>query len=273
MRLTLVREPPAARIAPEPGIGIAARLDEAHIVGVRHRMRVDRIGIDVADVGALLVVVRPADLVRAHRELARVERDRGLASLCPRRPPQLGEGVDEVVAHLEGLEHRLVVLVLVLDHHVVGVPAAPQRLLRGEALGRQAAADALAHMVDVGVGVGGLEQPQLRSLRPLVLAGVVDVVEPALGRLLAVEGPQQPELLLVADVREIPDERREDRGRLCLQIVGRERRERPQRPPPRLIHGGVDRQGERGGVNPGRHPRKYHRASIPLRRAWLHSQP
>ena len=67
----------------------------------------------------------------------------------------------------------------------------------------------------------------------------------------------------MADVREIPDERREDRGRLRLQIVGRERRERPQRPPPRLVHGGVDREGERGGVNPGRHPRKYHRASIP----------
>ena len=100
---------------------------------------------------------------RPHRELARVERDRGPALPSARAGRHSSaKRVDEVVAHLEGLEHRLVVLVLVLDHHVVGVPAAPQRLLRGEALGRQAAADALAHVVDVRVGVGRLEQPQLR---------------------------------------------------------------------------------------------------------------
>jgi hypothetical protein len=273
MRLALVLEPPAAGVAPEVGVGIPARLHEAHIVGVRHGMGVDRVGIDVADVRALLVVVCPADLVAAHRELACLERDRRNSPLGSRGPPQVGERVDEVLAHLEGLEHRLVVLVLVLDDHVVGVPAAPQRLVVGEALARQTATDTLAHVVDVRVGVGRLEQAELRSLRPLVLAGVVDVVEPALRGLLSVEGAQEPQLLLVADVRQIPDERREDRGRLSLEIVVRERRERAQRPPPRLVHGGADRVCERAGVNPCRHSRKYHKGHVPSRGAWLHSRP
>ncbi len=135
------REPPAARIAPEPGIGIAARLDEARIVGVRHRVRVDRVGVDVADVGAAARCRRPSRRRRVPIVNSPASSETAVVPpLDPRRPPQLGERVDEILADLEGLEHRLVVLVLVLDHHVVGVPAAPQRLLVGEALARQAAA-------------------------------------------------------------------------------------------------------------------------------------
>ena len=181
--------------------------------------------------------------------------------------------VDEVLADLERLEHRLVVLMLVLDDHVVGVPAATERLLVGKALAGQPPKDTLAHVGDILVGLGRLEQPELRPLRPLVLAGVVDVVEAALGGPLIVERAQEPELLLVADVSQIPHERREDRRRLHRQILVRERGQRPQRAVSRRLEGEADPERKSAGVKAGRHPRKYHKAGIPDRRAWLHSRP
>jgi hypothetical protein len=59
------------------------------------------------------------------------------------------------------------------------------------------------------------EQRKRASLRAPVGEGVVEVV--MLGR------PEQPELLEVADVSEIPDERRLERGELARQLVVRER--------------------------------------------------
>jgi hypothetical protein len=114
--------------------------------------------------GGLLVVVGPPELVAPHDELAGIEpRHRRIAGHLG-GAPQLGMGMDEIVADLERLEHRLVVLVLVLDHHVVGVAAPPQRLVVREPLRRQPAKDTPAHVGDVVVCVRRRQEAEPAAL-------------------------------------------------------------------------------------------------------------
>ena len=65
-----------------------------------------------------------------------------------------------------------------------------------------------ADQADVVAGLGRLEQRQRRPGRARVLEGVVDVVELGPHRLDAGRLAQQPQLLVVADVREVPHQRR-----------------------------------------------------------------
>ena len=69
----------------------------------------------------------------------------------------------------------------------------------------------LAHVGDEVARFGRPEQIQGRALGAGVAERVVDVVEARIGRLGRAELAQQPELLVVADVREVPRERRHQR--------------------------------------------------------------
>lgn len=97
-----------------------------------------------------------------------------------------------------------------------------------------------------------VEQLERRPLLASMLERVVDVVAGREDRIAAREPPEQPELLEMADVGEVPDERRLQRGMLADEIVVGEQLEQPQRPaaggcqlagypllrPDRHLHGG-----------------------------------
>ncbi|CAM5623806.1 hypothetical protein SALBM135S_01129 [Streptomyces alboniger] len=105
-----------------------------------------------------------------------------------------------------GDEHRLVVLLLVLRDH----PEGEARLGERGAVERrllQHVEDASADLGRVAAGLTGGEQRQVRPFGARVLEGVVQRVDLGPHGVAAPDRAQQPLLLLVADVREVPDER------------------------------------------------------------------
>ena len=84
---------------------------------------------------------------------------------------------------------------------------------------REPVEDLLAHPPHVGPRVLRREDRELPALGTLVRERVVQVVEPRRGGPAAVAVPEQPELLEVADVREVPDERRLQRRDLARQLL------------------------------------------------------
>jgi hypothetical protein len=123
------------------------------------------------------------------------------------RPPSLGR-VDTGLGQLERLEHRLVVLVLVLEQHLAD--ERPDLLQVGE--------HALPHGLQVR---GRLVSFQIGHVDPLGagrLGGVVEVGE---------LGPQQlqprlaaePQVLERGDVPEVPDQRAHQRVVLAVEVL------------------------------------------------------
>jgi len=94
---------------------------------------------------------------------------------------QLYPGIRPValVPHeLEGLEHRLIVLALVLQDHVVDEAAFQQRILTFEVGRLERPKRRFADGVDVDVGVFQVEQVQRGTFLTRMERGVVNVVEP-----------------------------------------------------------------------------------------------
>ena len=69
---------------------------------------------------------------------------------------------------------------------------------------------------------------------------VVQVVELGRGRCAAVAVPEQPELLEVTDVREVPDERRLQRRDLARELLVVERLEQGLGPLARVVENGLE---------------------------------
>ena len=105
-----------------------------------------------------------------------------------------------------GRQHGLVVLLLVLDDHAEGEPvlgeAPPLQRHPLEHVERL-----VPHLLDVLTRLRRAEQRQRRPVRARMLEGVVQVVDVRAQRLAAADVPDQPQLLLAADVREVPDQR------------------------------------------------------------------
>jgi hypothetical protein len=123
-----------------------------------------------------------------------------------------------------GGEHGLVVLLLVLGDHAEGEARVQQRRALQRA-GLQQVEHPAAHLVGVAAGLGRRQQGQARPLGPGVFERVVQRVDLRVHRVPAADVAQQPELLLVADVREVPHQgghqRRVLRGQVGLvQAVG-----------------------------------------------------
>ena len=186
---------------------------------------------------AALVVVgeargRRADLVRAAGD-----RDH----LGPRRDGSTGGGAERphglvAVDHLQQLQHRLVVLELVGEQHLVDEPFAQQRVL-----GVGAELDlvehlegALADVGEVGAQLGVAQDRQLAAGPARVLDRVVEAAELAVQRLAAADRLHQPELLEVGDVAEVPGQRAEDRRVDAVELLVVERLDQLQGAPPRL---------------------------------------
>jgi hypothetical protein len=152
-----------------------------------------------------LVVIGEALRPRAHLALA--ARDRGLEG-------RRGVGFDRLVAldHLQQLQHRLVVLVLVRKQQLVDEAVVEQAVLRVVEVDlTQHLEGALADRVHVGLDLSGPQDRQLAAVLAGVLDRVVEAAEVAPQRLAAADPLHQPELLEVGDVAEVPDQGAEDR--------------------------------------------------------------
>ena len=98
-------------------------------------------------------------------------------------------------------------LVLVLDHHAVDVGVAEKLVLRHELDPVQDVEGLVPDPGDVGAGLAGAEERQADTLGTGVAEGVVDVVEAPGSGTQPRHRFQQPQLLVVADVGEVPHER------------------------------------------------------------------
>ena len=120
---------------------------------------------------------------------------------------------------LVGGQHGLGMLLLVLGDHAedeaaLGQPATVQRSLV------QQVDHLRPDLTDVPPGLGRVEQRERRAIRPRVLERVIQLVDRLRqDRVPATDIAQQPEFLLVADVREVPHQRRHQPGVLARQVT------------------------------------------------------
>ncbi len=272
---------PLARLpAPEPGRGdgvaadvrpalrrpparvvVAAVLDERQIRAVRHRGRVDVEGGHLPPVRGPFVVQRPGLGGGAHRERAAGDEDFGRAREQRDRLRVGGRQRLWPGAELMGDQHRFVVLLFVLGDHPegeahVGEPGP------AEGVALQYVRHPAAHLGRVLPRLLGRQQRQRGALGARVLERVVEAVDVGAHRVPATDGAQQPQFLLVADVREVPDQRGHQRrylgGEFGLVHAAREERgavpgrgQSGQRPLPERLDVDVGRcvgRGARGRV-------------------------
>jgi hypothetical protein len=111
----------------------------------------------------------------------------------------------------KGLGHRLAVLELVLSDH-----ADEEVVLRK--LGKQLQ-HSFAYLLHVGACGFRREDGKRGALSPAVGEGVIEVVALRHKWLSSAGSPQQPELLEVPDMSEIPDEGRLERRDLASQLL------------------------------------------------------
>ncbi len=187
-----------------------------------------------------LVVVRPRLVRRAEDERAAVDLDLVGPGRRAIRGPRVPHGIPGLRPELERLEHRLLVLQLVLEHEPEDEALAEERVRDVEVDVVERGEHTLAHIRGVGAGCGRAQGGKLRPLGPLVPERVVDVVVGLRERWLAVEVPQEPELLEVRDMGEVPHERRVERGDLGGELRVGDRLEQRLRGRAGALEGGAD---------------------------------
>ena len=140
------------------------------------------------------------------------------------------------VDQLQQLQHRLVVLQLVGEQHLVDEPFPQQRVLDlGTDLhALQYVERALADVRHVGAQLLVAQDRQLAADLARVLDRVVEAAELAVQRLAPADRLHQPELLEVGDVAEVPGQRAEDRRVDRVQLLVVERLDQGKSPLPRL---------------------------------------
>jgi hypothetical protein len=131
---------------------------------------------------------------------------------------------------LQQLEHRLVVLQLVGEQHLVDEPVPQQRVLDlGTDLHAiQYVECPLADVRQVGAQLLVAEDRQLAADLARILDRVVEATEIAVQRLEAADSLDQPELLEVGDVPEVPGERAEELGVDRVELLLAERLDQHQ---------------------------------------------
>jgi hypothetical protein len=133
---------------------------------------------------------------------------------------------------LEGGQHGLVVLVLMLDHHAVDETVGQQGRGRIELHPLEDVENPAPNHGDVGPRLGRAEEGEAGPVPPLVAEGVVDVVVERIHGLGPGHRPQQPQLLVMADVGQVPHQGRHERRVLGQLVRRRERGQQVERAPP-----------------------------------------
>ena len=126
-------------------------------------------------------------------------------------------------------------LVLVREQHLVDEAVVDQRVGVAVEIDRVEHVErALADLVHVGAQVVAAQDRQLVADLARVLDRVVERAELAVHRLAVADALDQPELLEVGDVAEVPGERAEDRRVDRVELLVGERLDEPEGPLARL---------------------------------------
>jgi hypothetical protein len=191
---------------------------------------------------------------------ARLDRDH-LGALGDRLARRRAIHLDGLVGldHLQQLQHRLVVLVLVGEQHVVDEAVGQQGIARLQVDLIEHLERALADPVHIGTHLVGLQDRQLTADLARLLDRVVELAQVAAQRLAAADVPDQPQLLEVADVAQVPDQRAQDRRVDAVELFLRERLDQLERVSARLREAVCDRGLRIGGRRAGNDPNRLHR--------------
>jgi len=127
------------------------------------------------------------------------------------------------------------VLELVLDDDSHDEPSLEQRVVAVERQPREELEDGFADLPDVGAGGLRRQDRQRVALVACVGERVVEVVVVRRHCVPTAHPSQEPELLEVADVGEIPDERRLERRDLSRELLIGKRLQQSFRPPSRML--------------------------------------
>ena len=202
----LVLAPAPTVRGPEACVRVAAVRDEREVVPVRDRNGVQPEGRELDLVRGPLVVVCPGVAVDAEREAT--SGDERLASAeCGRgRIGDVGKRIRRPVAELQRREHRLEVLVLVLDDYAVHVAARQQAVAPVELDAVEDVERPMPDSREVEQRGLRLEDRQVAALIAGVREGLVEVAMVG-ERLEPADATHEPELLEVAHVGEIPRDR------------------------------------------------------------------
>jgi hypothetical protein len=232
------RLPPLpALVGPELRAPVAAVLDECEVGAVRDRRAVDLEGRHVHRVLGTLVVVCELGVWLAERERPRVDEHRaGLLAEPLRRKRAALRRVGTRLRELERLQHRLVVLVLVLDDHFPDGPHASHEIEHLERAGTRT-----DHELE------RLSPPQIgkvAAIRTGRLGSVVHDREIRVKRRHAPRSLREPEVLERGDVAEVPDERAHQRVVDAMKVLVAHALDERERPPARFSKQLADVGGE-----------------------------
>jgi hypothetical protein len=134
----------------------------------------------------------------------------------------------------QGLRHRLCVLELVLNDHSHDEPPLEQRIAVVEGQSVEEAENSFANVAYIAARGFGCENRQPAAFSPCVCGGVVEVVGLREHR-CPTGSSQQPELLEVTDMREVPAKGRLKRRPLARQLRVGQRFQQSFRPRPRML--------------------------------------
>ena len=158
--------------------------------------------------GRPLVVESPRLGRRPHRERTAGNQHLGRKPehIAGRRAGRRSAQHRPALAKLVRGQHGLVVLLLVLGDHAEH-EAAVDELPAGEADPLKQVENPSPDVAGVAAGLGGRQQRQRRPRGTRMLERVVERIDLRVHRVAAADVAQQPELLLISDVGEIPDQR------------------------------------------------------------------
>ena len=194
---------PALR-TPRLARAVAALGHELGELRVRHRRSVDEERRQLHVVRLELAVVRPRLVDGAQGERAVAHVDLLGAARRTIREGRVARGIDEALAELNRLQHRLLLLELRLHHEPEYEPVSQERARRLEIDVLEHVEHALAHVRCVVACLGGAQRGKLGVA---VRERPIDVAVAIRDRRVALDVAQQPQLLEVGDLRELPDER------------------------------------------------------------------
>ena len=152
---------------------------------------------------------------------------------------RLEAGRGAQLRELDRLQHRLVVLLLVLEDHLVDLG----RAAAGEHLER-----ALADLREVGQRLAAVEQGEVAADGARRLEGVVHRGQLRVQQRLAAVAVDEPEVLVGGDVAEVPHQWAHQRGVRGLDVGVGQRGDEVERALARLFEGAGGERGEGHGT-------------------------